>query len=99
MGNVLIDLDQRFGKFQFKYLEVYSKREFVMAASLLYQSNCNLPIEARVLDMPQFKPDGRTLRNELGNNQKAQDYCDEWSPLVWSSIADYCTRMLNNLTD
>lgn len=99
MGNVLIDLDQRFGKFQFKYLEVYSKGLFEMAASLLFQANCNLPMEARVLDMPQFKTEGRALRNELGNSQRARDYCDEWSPMVWSSIADYSTTMLNNLRD
>lgn len=99
MGNILIDLDQRFGKFQFKYLEVYTKGFFEMAASLLYQANCNLPIEARVLDMPQFKKEGRSFQNELANPTRAMDYCDEWSPLVWSSIADYCTQMLNNLRD
>lgn len=99
MGNILIDLDQRFGKFQFKYLEVYSKGFFEMAASLLFQANCNLPIEARVLDMPQFKTEGKALRNELANSQRARDYCDEWSPVVWASIADYCSQMLNNLRD
>lgn len=99
MGNVLIDLDQRFGKFQFKYLEVYSKGLFEMAASLLFQANCNLPIEARVLDMPQFRKEGKALRNELANSERARDYCDEWSPMVWSSIADYCSTMLNNLRD
>lgn len=99
MGNVLIDLDQRFGKFQFKYLEVYSKGLFEMAASLLYQANCNLPMEARVTDMPQFKKEGRKFRDELANSQRAYEYCEEWSGIVWSSIADYCTKMLNNLQD
>lgn len=99
MGNVLIDLDQRFGKFQFKYLDVYCKGLFEMAANILYQANCNLPIEARVTDMPTFKPEGKTLRNELANSNKAKEYCDEWGPLVWASIADYCSTMLNNLRD
>lgn len=99
MGNVLIDLDQRFGKFQFKFLEVYTKGLFEMAASLLYQANCNLPFEARVTDMPMFKKEGRTLRSELVNEQKARDYCDNWGPIVWSSIADYTSKMLENLQD
>ena len=99
MGNVLIDLDQRFGKFQFKYLEVYTKGLFEMAANLLYQANSNLPIEARVIDMPEFKRDGNTFRNELAIPEKARDYCNEWSPMVWASIADYCSTMLNNLRD
>jgi len=99
MGNILIDLDQRFGKFQFKYLEVYTKGLFEMAASLLFQANCNLPIEARVLDMPQFKLEGRSFRDELANSRRAEDYCNEWSPLVWASISDYCSQMLNNLRD
>lgn len=99
MGNVLIDLDQRFGKFQFKYLDVFAKGFFEMAASLLYQANCNLPLDARVTDMPQFVRKGNTLRDEHYNEIRAKEYCDEWSPLVWSSIADYCSRMLNNLND
>ena len=99
MGNVLIDLDQRFGKFQFKFLEVYSKSEYEMAASFLFQANCNLPIEARVIDMPRFQKEGRTLRSEHTNQQKAKDYCDYWSEMVWSSIADYTSRMLENLQD
>lgn len=99
MGNILIDLDQRFGKFQFKYLDVFSNGLYGMAASLLYQANCNLPLEARVLDMPQFTEDNSTLKNELANSTKARLYCDEWAPLVWSSIADYCSTMLNNLRD
>jgi len=99
MGNVLIDLDQRFGKFQFKYLEVYVKGQYEMAASLLYQANCNLPFEARVSDMPIFKREGRTLRAEHMNEAKAQDYCNKWSPIVWSSIADYTSKMLENLQD
>ena len=99
MGNVLIDLDQRFGKFQFKYLEVYAKQLYEMAAALLYQANCNLPVQARVLDMPQFKKEGRTLRSELVTEQKAREYCDDWAPLVWSSIADYCSIMLENLQE
>ena len=99
MGNILIDLDQRFGKFQFKYLEVFTKGLFEMAASLLYQANCNLPIEARVLDMPQYKPVGKSLRDELANSNKAEKYCNEWSPVVWASISDYCSQMLNNLRD
>lgn len=70
-----------------------------MAADLLYDANSNLPIEARVLDMPQFKPEGRSFRQELANSTKARDYCREWSPMVWSSIADYCSQMLNNLRD
>lgn len=99
MGNVLIDLDQRFGKFQFKYLELYAKELFEMAASILYQANRNLPMAARVTDMPQFKREGRSLRDEHANRQRAQDYCDEWAPLVWSSIADYCEDMLQRLQD
>lgn len=99
MGNILIDLDQRFGKFQFTYLQLITKDLFEKAASILYQANCNLPIEARVLDMPQYKKEGRSLRDEHANIQRAQEYCDEWSPLVWSSIADYCSNMLNNLRD
>lgn len=99
MGNILIDLDQRFGKFQFKYLELYSKGLFPMAASILYQSNCNLPIDARVTDMPPFKQEGRSLNAEHALVRKALDYCDKWSPLVWASIADYCSDMLNRLQD
>jgi len=99
MGNVLIDLDQRFGKFQFKYLEVYTKGMFKIAASLLYQANCNLPLEARVTDMPIFKNEGRTYRSELITENLALEYCDKWAPLVWTSIAEYTTQMLENLQD
>lgn len=99
MGNILIDLDQRFGKFQFKYLELYSKGLFEMSANILYQANCNLPIEARVIDMPPFTKVGSSLRSELANINKAEEYCNEWSPLVWNSIADYCTTMLQQLQD
>ena len=99
MGNVLIDLDQRFGKFQFKFLEVYTKSLFEMAASLLYQANCNLPLEARVTDMPMFKTVSRTYRAELLTQQKAKEYCDMWGPLVWTSIAEYTSKMLENLQD
>lgn len=99
MGNVLIDLDQRFGKFQFKFLEVYTKLQFEMAASLLYQANCNLPIEARVTDMILFKNPSRTYRGELLNQQLAKEYCDKWGPLVWTSIAEYTSKMLENLQD
>lgn len=99
MGNILIDLDQRFSKFQFKYLELYPKGLFEMAANILYQANSNLPMAARVLDMPPFKRQGNSLRDEMANQTLAEQYCDEWGPLVWSSIADYCEKMLLNLQD
>lgn len=99
MGNVLIDLDQRFGKFQFKYLDVYAKREFELAASLLYQGNCNLPFDARVLDMPAFQADNSTYRSQNQISVKAREYCDKWAPLVWTSIADYTKEMIDRLQD
>ena len=99
MGNVLIDLDQRFSKFQFKFLEAYDRGEFIKAASFLYQANCNIPIEGRVTDMPLFKLEARSLRAELVNEQRAREYCDYWSAIVWQSIADYSSNMLENLQD
>jgi len=99
MGNILIDLDQRFGKFQFKYLELFSKGLFEMAANILYQANSNLPMEARVTDLPQFKRQGNSLRDEMANQTLAEEYCFEYSPIVWNSIADYCTTMLQNLQE
>lgn len=99
MGNILIDLDQRFGKFQFKYLELYSKGLFAMAANILFQANSNLPIEARMIDMPPFAKVGNSLRDEMADITRAEEYCNEWSPLVWSSIADYCSKMLQNLQE
>lgn len=72
---------------------------FEMAANILYQANRNLPMAARVTDMPQFKATGRSLKDELANGQNAEDYCNEWSPIVWSSIADYCEDMLLRLQD
>jgi len=99
MGNVLIDLDQRFGKFQFKYLDVYTKGQFEIAASLLFQANCNLPLEARMTNMPRYKRRGLGLQAELTNEHDAKDYCDYWSELVWTSIAEYTSAMLENIQD
>ena len=99
MGNILIDLDARFSKFQFKYLELYPKGLFEMAANILYQANSNLPMAARVLDLPQFRRQGTSLRDEMANQTLAEEYCNEWGPLVWQSIADYCETMLQQLQD
>lgn len=99
MGNVLIDLDQRFAKFQFSYIDAYRKREFEIAASLLFQANCNLPLEARVTNMVLFKKKNRSLGCEQNYEHDAKTYCDYWSQFVFTSIAEYTSAMLENIQD
>lgn len=98
-GNLLVDLDATFGKFQFKYLDVYARGEYESAANILYQANASLPTDACVKEMPAFKPAGYHLRAELATSAKAKDYCNRWAPTVWRSIADYRTKMLSQIMD
>jgi len=99
MGNVLIDLDQRFSKFQFSYIDAYRKGQFEIASSLLRQANSNLPLDARVNPMPRFVRRGQGLRAEQSIEIEAKEYCDKWSDYVWTSIAEYSTQMLENIQD
>ncbi len=99
MGNVLIDLDQRFSKFQFTYLNVYAKKEYELAAKMLFQLNCNVPSEARVTDMVPFKRKGFGLRAELEAQDRAMLYCDKWSEILFKSISNYTEDMLNNINE
>lgn len=108
MGNILVDLDATFGKFQFSFLSAYQHGAYDTAAQILFQANSCLPAQARVTDMEQFKESqhfwskaGRTiaLRAELSMSNKAKEYCDKWAHLVWASIADYREDMLARLEE
>ncbi|MEO9308970.1 MAG: hypothetical protein ABI337_01590 [Nitrososphaera sp.] len=93
-GNVVVDLDATFGKFQFKYLDVYARGEYEVAAQILFQTNASLPENAKVASMPQFKQHGTHLRAELSTPFKAKQYCDFWAPRVWGRLAEYREKML-----
>ena len=98
-GNVVVDLDATFGKFQFKFLDVYARGEFEVAAQILYQANSSLPTDANVPAMPRFKIAGKHLRAEITNSVDAKDYCDKWAAKVWSQLAGYREKMLRNYLD
>lgn len=98
-GNVVVDLDATFGKFQFKFLDVYARNEFEVGAQILYQANASLPDDAKEKKMPQFKIIGKHLKAELTNWSDAKDYCDKWAPMVWSKLAQYREKMLRNYLD
>lgn len=98
-GNVVVDLDAVFGKFQFKFLDVYARGEYEVAAQILYQANKSLPDSAEVKDMPAFKLAAKHLKAELASFSDAKDYCDLWAARVWSKLAEYREKMLRNYLD
>ena len=108
MGNILVDLDATFGKFQFSFLSSYQHGSYETAAQILYQANASIPPDAMVNNMPPFKAhshirgkDARalSLQSELVLDNHAKDYCDYWAPLVWQSIAQYRQDMLERLDE
>lgn len=98
-GNVVVDLDAVFGKFQFTFLTEYSHSQYETAAQILYQANSSLPATAQIKDMPQFKLHAKHLKAELASFSHAKDYCDHWAARVWAKLAEYRDKMLRNYLD
>ena len=92
MGNVLLDLDMRFGRIQFNYYAARGRRDFEEAAYLLYDANSNLPPDAAIKDMYAFKFVRKGNRDK--RVEQAHEYCARWAPLVWRSIAVYAERVM-----
>jgi hypothetical protein len=99
MGNVLLDLDARFGKVQFNYYTARSRLDFVEACQMLYEANANLPLEASIEDLPLFEPTSNTYRNEHSTDEQALNYCNKYAPIIWRAIAIYTETMLERLRD
>ena len=108
MGNILVDLDATFGKFQFSFLSSYQHGSYETAAQFLYQANSSLPPDAMINDMPRFQAhnhiEGKhskslSLKSELVLDNHAKEYCDNWAPIVWQAIAQYTVDMLERLDE
>ena len=99
MGNVLLDLDARFGKVQFNYYSARNRLDFVEASQMLLEANSNLPPEACIEDLPIFEPEKNTYKNEHSLDDQALDYCNKYAPIIWRAIALYTDDMLKRLNE
>ena len=99
MGNVLIDLDARFGKVQFNYYSARNRGDFVEASQMLLEANANLPPDASLEELKRFEPTSNTYKNEHSTDEQAKQYCDTWAPEVWKAMSIYSDMMLKKLDD
>ena len=97
-GNVLVDLDSRFSKFQFSYLSARQRGDYAEAAQILYEANATLPTSASIEDMPQFSEmdHGETLKDRSDFEAKAYNYCNKYAPLVWRATTLNNEQMMDS---
>ena len=74
-----------------------SPEHYWRASKILYNLNMSLPPDARLDDMPPIKLHDHTYQSMLHSEAQAMEYCDEWSPVVMSSLAIYRKEMLDKL--
>ena len=97
MGNILVDLDQTFGRFQQSYLFALTQHDFRTAATILFQLNASLPNDARISDLKSPELPDTSASTMINSEKFYQTYCETLGPVIMSALSDYRTKMLSLL--
>jgi len=100
MTNYFQNLDAQLGQLQFSFLSLYggdSPNHYWRSAKMLYLFNMSLPPDARVTDMKPLAMTDKCYDSMIQAEAQAMEYCDLWSPAIFSSATIYRDKMLKEL--